>query len=63
MVLLPTQEGDRHMATSTLDAGVSSAISAFKAAQNEATEQSLKVATEITKINGVANAIKKIGPG
>jgi hypothetical protein len=51
------------MATSTLDAGVSSAISAFKAAQNEATEQSLKVATEITKINGVANAIKKIGPG
>ncbi|MDQ0456396.1 hypothetical protein [Rhizobium paknamense] len=49
--------------TSTLDAGVSSAISQFKSAQNEATEQSLKVATEITKINGVANAIKKISPG
>ncbi|MGY5810014.1 hypothetical protein ACXHXG_20155 [Rhizobium sp. LEGMi198b] len=49
--------------TSTLDAGVSSAISAFKSAQNEATAQSLQVATEITKINGVANAIKKIGPG
>lgn len=49
--------------TSTLDVGISSAISAFKSAQNEATEQSLKVATEITKINGVANAIKKIGPG
>ncbi|ANL49801.1 hypothetical protein AMC87_PC00100 (plasmid) [Rhizobium phaseoli] len=49
--------------TSTLDAGIGSAISAFKSAQNEATAQSLQVATEITKINGVANAIKKIGPG
>ncbi|MGH0263926.1 MULTISPECIES: hypothetical protein [Sinorhizobium] len=49
--------------TSTIDAGVSSAISSFKAAQNEATAQSLKVATEVTKINGVASAIKKIGPG
>ncbi|MGG7518147.1 hypothetical protein ACQ3G6_09710 [Allorhizobium undicola] len=49
--------------TSTLDAGVSSAISQFKAAQNEATAQSLQVATEMTKINGVANAIKKISPG
>lgn len=48
--------------TSTLDAGITSAISAFKSAQNEATAQSLQVATELTKINGVANAIKKIGP-
>ncbi|MBP2236271.1 hypothetical protein J2Z31_002785 [Sinorhizobium kostiense] len=48
--------------TSTLEGGISSAISSFKAAQNEATAQSLQVATEITKINGVANATKKIGP-
>ena len=47
------------MATS----GVSGAIAEFKAAQDEATAKSLKVATEITKINGEANAIKKIGPG
>ncbi|MGO7133551.1 hypothetical protein AB9E06_22125 [Rhizobium leguminosarum] len=48
--------------TSTLDAGITDAISKFKSAQNEATAQSLQVATELTKINGVANAIKKIGP-
>lgn len=51
------------MATSTLDSGIESAISKFKDAQNKATEQSLTVATKITEINGVANAIKKIGPG
>ncbi|MFW8584016.1 hypothetical protein ACOJBM_00870 [Rhizobium beringeri] len=48
--------------SSTLGAGINSAIASFKSAQNEATAQSLQVATEITKINGVANAIKKIGP-
>lgn len=48
------------MATST--SGVDGAIASFKAAQDEATVKSLKVATEITKINGEANAIKKIGP-
>jgi hypothetical protein len=63
---MPIHQGDTTMATSstpTLDAGISSAISSFKEAQNDATKQSLQVATEITKINGVANAIKKIGPG
>lgn len=43
--------------------GVDGAIASFKAAQDEATAKSLKVATDITKINGEANAIKKISPG
>lgn len=48
--------------TSGMSSGVSSAIASFKAAQDEATAKSLKVATEVTKINGEANAIKKISP-
>lgn len=43
--------------------GIDGAIASFKAAQDEATAKSLKVATDITKINGEANAIKKISPG
>lgn len=43
--------------------GVQGAIADFKAAQDEATQKSLQVATEITKINGEANATKKISPG
>ncbi len=42
---------------------VDSAISAYKAAADEAAAKSLKVATEVTKINGETGAIKKISPG
>jgi hypothetical protein len=41
---------------------INDAIGKFKAAADEAAIQSLTVATDITRINGIDNAIKKINP-
>lgn len=41
---------------------VDAAIGKYKAAQSEAAAESMRVATEVTKINGIYNAIKKISP-
>ncbi|MFD1745608.1 hypothetical protein ACFSE1_09070 [Rhizobium helianthi] len=41
---------------------VDSAIAEYKKAQEESSAQSMRVATEVTRINGVFNAIKKISP-
>ena len=42
---------------------VDEAIAKFQKAQEDATAKSLKVSTQMTEINGNANAIKKISPG
>lgn len=41
---------------------VDASIAKYKAAQEEAAAESMRVATEVTKINGIYNAIKKISP-
>lgn len=41
---------------------VDGAIAEYKKAQEESSAQSMRVATEVTRINGVFNAIKKISP-
>ena len=41
---------------------VDASIAKYKAAQSEAAAESMRVATEVTKINGIYNAIKKISP-
>jgi hypothetical protein len=41
---------------------VAGAIADYKAAAEQAAVQSLGVATEVTEINGVNGAIKKISP-
>lgn len=48
--------------SSTSSGSVDSSIAEYKQAQQEASAESMKVATQVTRINGVYNAIKKISP-
>jgi hypothetical protein len=63
-MFMSTSSGTSGTSTSsgTGSASVDAAISKFQAAANAAAAESINTSTEITAINGVDNAIKKISP-